>query len=95
VKLYTVTFFEHDGDGIVESNFYGVFDSYDLAYEALKQVIIKDGNDLAELYVCPPQYLYGAILRLSPKYGEYTIQEVELNKVYLAGWPNDKLMEAK
>jgi len=91
MKLYTVTFFENDGDGCVESTFYGIFETYELAYEALKNVIAHEGQDINKLYVCPPQYLHGSILRLSPRYGEYFINSVELNQVEFNGWPKEEL----
>lgn len=85
MKVYTVNFFEHDGDGIAEYNLYGLFDTYELAYECLKQVIEKEGHDINKLYVCPPEHRGDSILCLSPKYGDYYISEKELNKIYFQG----------
>ena len=85
MKLYTVDFYDdNDGDG-ADRAMYGVFDSYEMAYKALEKIVEKDGHDINKLWKCPDMYLYGALLKLQPKYGVYTIREKELNQIYYEG----------
>ncbi len=84
MKLYTVEFTEYD-DSDSEFCIFGVFDSYELAYKALEKIIEKDGYDINKLWKCPDIYLYGAVLKLQPKYGCYSVWEKELNQIYYEG----------
>jgi len=82
MKVYVIQFFDNnDGDG-ADWVLHGCFSSFEKALAELQAHIEKEKINIHFVVDSThyPQYLSGALYRCSPKYGEFTIREVELDK---------------